>query len=41
MNLDQKDEVGQMAATMDKFADSLQNDIVALLAQTRRRQPQL
>ena len=31
MNLDQKDEVGQMAATMDKFADSLQNDIVASL----------
>ncbi len=31
MNLDQKDEVGQMAATMDKFADSLQNDIVAAL----------
>jgi methyl-accepting chemotaxis protein len=31
MNLNQKDEVGQMAATMDKFADSLQNDIVAAL----------
>ncbi|MBF0646385.1 cache domain-containing protein [Desulfuromonas acetoxidans] len=31
MNLNQKDEVGQMAATMDKFADSLQNDIVASL----------
>lgn len=31
MNLNQKDEVGQMANTMDKFADSLQNDIVASL----------
>jgi len=31
MNLQQKDEVGQMADTMDAFADSLQNDIVASL----------
>ncbi|OEU75796.1 MAG: hypothetical protein BA874_06960 [Desulfuromonadales bacterium C00003068] len=31
MNLHQKDEVGQMADTMDTFADSLQNDIVASL----------
>ncbi|OQY23292.1 MAG: chemotaxis protein [Desulfobacteraceae bacterium 4572_35.2] len=31
MNLHQKDEVGQMADTMDTFADSLQNDVVASL----------
>lgn len=31
MKLVQKDEIGQMANTMDKFADSLQNDIVASL----------
>jgi len=28
MNLQQKDEIGTMAVTMDRFADSLQNDIV-------------
>ena len=31
MDLQQKDEIGIMAATMDRFADSLQNDIVASL----------
>lgn len=31
MNLKQKDEVGQMADTMDNFADSLQHDIVQSL----------
>lgn len=29
MELNQKDEIGIMAVTMDRFADSLQNDIVA------------
>ena len=29
MHLDQKDEIGVMAKTMDVFADSLQNDVVA------------
>ncbi|MEA3466405.1 MAG: methyl-accepting chemotaxis protein [Thermodesulfobacteriota bacterium] len=31
MNLQQNDEIGQMANTIDKFADSLQNDVVASL----------
>lgn len=31
MDLNQKDEIGMMAVTMDRFADSLQNDIVVSL----------
>lgn len=31
MKMQQKDEIGQMAATMDRFADSLQHDVVASL----------
>ena len=31
MNMDQQDEIGQMANTLDSFADSLQHDVVASL----------
>ncbi len=31
LQMKRKDEIGQMAATMDRFADSLQNEIVASL----------
>ncbi len=31
MHLNQKDEVGRMAASMDSFADSLQHDVIASL----------
>jgi len=31
LNLDSKDEIGLMAQTMDEFADSLQNEIIAAL----------
>jgi methyl-accepting chemotaxis protein len=31
LNLDRQDEIGQLAATMDNFANSLQNDVVAPL----------
>lgn len=31
LNIDSKDEIGQMALSMDRFADSLQNEIIASL----------
>lgn len=31
MNLNQRDEIGQMAASMDSFADTLQHDVIASL----------
>ena len=31
LRMDRKDEIGQMAETMDRFADSLQNEVVASL----------
>lgn len=31
MHLEQKDEIGRMAASMDSFADSLQHDVIASL----------
>ncbi len=33
LNMQRKDEIGQMAATMDRFADSLQNEVVASMQQ--------
>jgi len=36
MNLNQKDEIGSMAASMDSFADSLQHDVIASLVKLSR-----